>query len=249
MTGASGRLGDAIVKELWHRGVPFSGCGRGTAPPSFGGVWHRVNLLDGEGLDAACEARPCVVHCATQPDKPKNDLVALEQLIAAARRLDLHIVFIGIAGIEDAAAHLSYYRVKLDCEHRLVTSGVRHTIVRPTIFHSFVDEVLQQLTVGPFLLTPKMILQPMDIEFAAEEIVSRSLNPSSMQAHDICGPQRLDTVKLVEPWLINRVSRHKLKIPLPSVGPLKALSTLRRVDGKAGGLTWSQWLTETNVKS
>lgn len=49
----------------------------------------------------------------------------LETLIEAVRSGCGHLVFVGIAGIEDAAGTLPYYRVKLMCEERLVRRAGR----------------------------------------------------------------------------------------------------------------------------
>ncbi|WP_050043654.1 SDR family oxidoreductase [Bradyrhizobium sp. LTSPM299] len=240
VTGGSGLLGTAIIRQLAARNVPFAAGSRSKKPSNFIGQWKQFDAVTGEGLPDALAGRTMVFNCATSQAKPQQDLAALARLIEAAQRSSLHIVYVGIAGIDEAARHHSYYRMKLDCERMLSLSGISHTVVRPTQFHDFVDFMLGRLTVGPVVLAPKMILQPLDVDFAAQTIVDIALNGPSNDKNIICGPERIETRQLVETWMGFR-RRPKYRICAPSIGPLAALSAIQPVAGRTGGLTWPEW--------
>lgn len=240
VTGGNGLLGAAIVRQLAARNVPLAAGGRSNKPSDFVGQWKQFDTASGEGLPDALAGRTMIFNCATNQANPQQDLAALGRLIEAAHRTSLHIVHISIAGIEEAARHLSYYRMKLDCERVLSRSGISHTVVRPTQFHNFVDLLLGKLTVGPVVLAPKMILQPLDVDFAAQSIVEIALRAPSNDKNIICGPERIETRQLVETWMEFR-RRPKYQIRAPSIGPLAALTAIQSVLGRTGGLTWSDW--------
>jgi uncharacterized protein YbjT (DUF2867 family) len=241
VTGAGGSLGRAVVDALTALKARVRGLGRRAAPEPFRADWRRADLLTGDGLAAAVDGVGAVVHCASDPRRPSDDLAALDRLIAALAPNRAHLVFVGIAGIEAAAEKFEYYRVKLECERKVAQSGVPYTIVRATQFHPFVDLILRKLSVGPLLFAPRMTLQPVDIGFVAKRLAGYALGPPRGRVPDVHGPEALDTGTLTAEWLKAR-HQSKIGIRLPSIGPLAALARIQRVDGDAGGRTWSEWL-------
>ncbi len=238
--GGKGLLGSAICRQLADRNIPYAAGSRSIAPSDISARWRRFDAVTGDGLADALTCRTMVFNCATSQSTPRDDVAVIDRLIRAAQRNPFHIVHVSIAGIDVSARHLAYYRVKLQIEEKLAMSGVRHTIVRPTQFHEFVDFMLGKLTVGPFTFAPNMVLQPLDVDFAAAQIVKWALDGSVDDQHVICGPERIATRSLVTTWASAR-QRRRFQIRLPSVGPLAALSELRSVAGVTGGRTWSQW--------
>lgn len=244
VTGASGMLGSAVAQVLAERGVPFAGSGRRAAPAGFPGEWRRADLLTGEGLADSLEGCSCIIHAASNPRRPDEDLTAIDRLMAEAGRQAVHLLHVGIAGIEDSAPHLAYYRVKLECERRLAAGGLPHAVQRATIFHPFLDQVLGRLALGPLLLVPPMTLQPVDLAFVADELVAVTLERPAGRVTDLQGPETLGTTELTRPWLARRGAR--LRLPAPPLGPLAALSKLRPVRGRSGGATWADWLASAS---
>jgi len=239
VTGAAGTLGSAVVEQLAERGIAYAGAGRSAAPAHFFGDWHRLDLVSGGGVLEALQDRTGVVHCATNVANPELDLVVLRRLVEFARYRDLHIVFIGIAGIEAAARHLPYYRMKLACEQTLRESGVPHSIVRATQFHDFVSLLFGRLLSGPFLFLPRMTLQPVDVRHVASVVADTALGPPGRYA-ETCGPEVLDARTLARIWLAAR-RRSALRVPLPALGPFAAMAALTRSDGSTGGQSWQEW--------
>lgn len=238
--GGKGLLGSAICRHLASRNVPYAAGSRSASPSEISSRWKQFDAVTGDGLADALTCRSMVFNCATSQSKPTDDLVVVDRLIEAARRNPFHIVQVSIAGIEASARHLAYYRVKLEIERRLAISGVPHTIVRPTQFHEFVDFIIRKLTLGPFTFAPKMVLQPLDVHFAAMQIVKSALDGPIDDRNIICGPERIAIGPLVTTWMEAR-HRASFRIRLPSIGPLTAFSTIESVSGVTGGRTWSQW--------
>lgn len=157
-----------------------------------------------------------------------------------ARSRSLHITFISVAGIEDAAHHLPYYRAKLECEAALTSSGVAHCIVRATQFHEFAEAILKTLSIGPFLVKPSLTLQPLDVSFAAQ-ITAEAAVEAREQPLTLSGPEALAFEDLARTWHQHQ-RRRAMQIPVPSIGPLRALATLRTVSGTTGGTSWAEWV-------
>ena len=247
VTGASGNLGSHVLDALHRRGIACGGTGRCPAPAGYLHDWHTVNLQTGDGLAHAVSGRTGIIHCATSQANPEQDLVALDRLIEVARSRSLHITFISVAGIADAARHLPYYRVKLECEATLKASGVAHSIVRATQFHEFAETILNTLRIGPVLLKPKMTLQPLDVRFAAQ-IAVEAANETRTEPLTLAGPEMVTLEDIAQPWL-QMQKRRVLQLPVPGFGSLKALATLHTVSGTTGGRRWSQWVDDQSKRS
>lgn len=243
VTGASGVLGSAVVDHLVSRRVKVIGCGRQSKPVGSRDHWRKVDLLTGEGLDTAMSETTCVIHCASNPSKPREDIGALENLIKVAREKGRHIVYVSIAGMEQAADDYEYYRVKLECEQRLARAGFGYTITRATPFHPFVSDMLKRLTLGPFLMVPKMTLQPVDPAFVAQRLVSYALDRYQGRTPDLAGPQIIDQKTLTAQWMKSRRTS-KMRISAPRFRSIRAIEGLKSVTGEKGGQSWREWLSD-----
>jgi uncharacterized protein YbjT (DUF2867 family) len=242
VTGALGMVGSAVVHALAQHGFRFTSSGRGGALAAFATNWQQADLSTGVGLDAAMEGRTAVIHCATRPGKPAEDIRAMDRLIEGARKHGTHVVYVGIAGIENTARHFGYHRAKLECERRLAISGVPYTLVRAAPTHGFVDRIFRRMSVGSWLLAPRMTLQPVDSAYVATELIAAALDRPLGRVDDLHGPQTLDTSCLSRAWFA-RPMRPKRLLPFPSFGPFRCLTDLGHVDGQPGGITWSEWLS------
>src|ERR1700754_1531579 len=200
VTGALGMLGSAVVQALAAHGFRFAASGRGGALASFATNWRQADLSTGVGLDAAMEGRTAVIHCATEPGRPLDDIRGMDRLIQSAMRYGTHVVYVGIAGIEKNACRYPYHRVKLECERRLAVRGVSYTLVRTTPLHDFVDRMFRRLSIGSWLFAPRMSLQPVDSAYVASELIAVALDRPLGRVDDLHGPQTLDTVRLSKAW-------------------------------------------------
>lgn len=241
VTGAAGVLGAGVIGALAQRDIAFRGSSRRTKPAGFGGDWACMDLLSGQGIDAAVAGVSAIIHCASDPLKPESDLTALSNLIRFAATNKTHLVYVGIAGIDLAASAFGYYRIKLACEAMLRDSRTSYTIVRATQFFPFIDYIFQRLTLGPLLFVPAMTLRPVDIGFVANRLVDHALAADGGRAADVCGPEALDQRALAGAWMRARGLR-KILVPASRVRPLTGLAKITAVHGDSGGATWAQWL-------
>jgi uncharacterized protein YbjT (DUF2867 family) len=244
VTGASGPLGASLIRRMHSQGLSVRGLARSAKPQSLHADWACADLLTGSGLDAALSDIATVVHCASNPMKPQEDLTAIGQLIAALKKNgQARLIYVGIAGIELAATALPYYGIKLEVERRIVDSGLPYAIVRATQFHPFVEFILSKLDLKFAVIAPtRIVLQPVSLEFVAEALATHANSDALGRLPDLHGPGYLDFRELATQWLAAR-GRHArvLSLPLP-VPPFTGLARLQEAGGQAGGQSWSEWL-------
>ena len=95
-----------------------------------------------------------VVHCASDPRKPDDDLDAAVQLLLAARAADVpHLVYVSIVGVDPVP--YAYYKAKHRVEEIVEDGGVPWTILRATQFHDFVAPCSTTCRAGPVALVPR----------------------------------------------------------------------------------------------
>ncbi|MFD9264002.1 SDR family oxidoreductase, partial [Streptomyces sp. NPDC059538] len=148
VTGGTGTLGRPVVARLRDAGHEVRALSR-HAPQ------YPVDLLTGNGLDAATAGAEVIVHCASDTrGGGKNDVAATRHLIDAARRAGTvtNIVYISIVGVD--VVPFGYYRTKLKVEQQLERSGLGVTILRTTQFHDLVAQVVDMAAKLPLLPVP-----------------------------------------------------------------------------------------------
>src|SRR5262245_17765405 len=134
--GGTGLIGSQVVKLLQaagHEAVPHS--------PSSG-----VDLISGDGLDAALKGADVVVNLSNSPTFDDASLAffqtSMDNLVAAAKREGVgHAVILSIVGV-DQVPDLAYYRAKVLQEDILKAGPVPYSIVRVTQFFEFFGSVL-----------------------------------------------------------------------------------------------------------
>lgn len=248
VTGAAGVLGSAVLAELAARDLPARGLGRREKPAQVLAEWSRLDLLKSDNLREPLDGVGSIIHCASDPRRPKDDLIALERLMRAGKAVGSpHLIFVGIAGIERAARRFPYYRLKLEAEHHLSAEYPASSVVRVTQFHPFVAFLLRRLDARIAVVVPRGAqLQPVDVNFVASQLVDTALTRSTSRAPDVHGPETISLEELARTWLHVR-HRHSpvVSIPVPSpFQPLKALSEIETVTGNIGGISWSTWIAE-----
>ncbi len=197
VTGGTGMLGSRVVAELVRRGRTVRVLSR---RPGAGaaGVEHVVgNLVTGEGIDDALAGVAVVVHCASEPRKPRRDVEAAARLLISARRAGVeHLVYISIVGVD--AIPYSYYRAKRKVEELIEAGEVPWTILRTTQFHPFVALLLDRMTLGPVTFLPSgTSLQPVDVDEVAARLVDLVEAGPSGRVEDMGGPQVLTADEVV----------------------------------------------------
>jgi len=152
------------LNEAGHEAVPHS--------PSTG-----VDLLTGQGLDAALDGADVVVNLTNSPTfddaSPAFFRTSMDNLVAAAKKAGTgHFVILSIVGV-DQVPQLDYYRAKTLQEDILKESGLPYSIVRATQFMEFVDAVLSWTADETTVRLPSTPIQPIaaaDVAAAVSEV-------------------------------------------------------------------------------
>ena len=163
--------------------------------------WAVGDLLTGDGLPEAVTGVSAVVHCASDPRKPDDDLDAAVQLLLAARAAGVpHLVYVSIVGVDRVP--YAYYKAKHRVEEIVEDGGVPWTILRATQFHEFVATLLDYLSRGPVALAPAgMSDQPVDVREVASRLVELVAAGPSGRVEDLGGPQVLTVTELMRTYL------------------------------------------------
>ncbi|WP_116452207.1 SDR family oxidoreductase [Blastococcus litoris] len=192
VTGATGALGVPTVERLRAAGHDVRALSRRSGPGLVTG-----DLLTGAGIEAAIAGAGTVLHLAT--GLRRKDVVLARTLLDAARRADVeHLVLVSIVGIEHIP--LGYYRDKLEIERLVSTSGVPHTILRATQFHTLVDQLFTVQRRLPVLLSPAFAVQPIAPVDVAERLVELSSSGPAGRVADIGGPAVRPLRELARAW-------------------------------------------------
>jgi uncharacterized protein YbjT (DUF2867 family) len=209
VAGATGNIGGRTVAALERDGHDVVRISR-----SLG-----VDLMTGEGLDAALDGVDAVVDAISAPPTDREQTAAYfgtttRNLLSAEQRAGVrHHVLLSIVGIHAIEGN-AHYDGKREQE-RLITEGpVPWTIVPATQFHDFAAMVASWTeqdgvaTIAPLLVQP---IAPADI---AEVLAEVATGEPQGRYVDVAGPETQDlvdmarrthevrgrTVKLVPTW-------------------------------------------------
>jgi uncharacterized protein YbjT (DUF2867 family) len=177
------------------------------------------------------------------------DVEGTRRLAEAARAAGTaHLVYVSIVGIDQVP--FAYYRSKLAAERIVAASGVPHSILRATQFHSLVDTML-----AGFARVPLVLPLPAGFRFqscatveAAERLVRAAEAGPGGRLPDFGGPQVLTLAEMAAAWKAARGVR-KPAVGLPLLGGLASAlragkNTLRDGDGERGTVRWDDWLRD-----
>lgn len=190
VTGATGTLGTPTTAKLRTAGHDVRALSR-----SSGSGLTTGDLLSGEGIEKAFSGVDTVVHLATG----KRDVEQAKSAISAAQAASVeHFILISIVGIEHIP--LGYYKGKVQIEKALVESGLRHTILRATQFHQFVDGIFKAQKLSPVLIAPRFSFQPISTDEVAARLVELAGADAAGRVSDIGGPEQRTARDLAQAW-------------------------------------------------
>lgn len=246
ITGASGLLGQSLLKRPAAASYRVRAMSRRRRAPEAGVEWAAADLTTGAGLDAALDGVETIVHAASDPrtDAGRGDIAGTELLLAAAQHNDVrHIVYVSIVGIDRVP--YPYYRNKLMTEDRIRSGSIPWTILRGTQFHDFVDMWFRRVTRFPIGLLPKSWLsQPIHVDEFADALWECVATGASRRAPDAAGPEVLRLGDMMHAWLAAQ-GRHKVIVNVPLRGRMAAAfrsGGATAPDRAVGRLTWKAWL-------
>ena len=210
-----------------------------------------VDLLTGEGLDAALEGVRAVIDVSNVTTIRRRVSVgffsrATENLLAAGRRTGVpHHVVLSIVGVD--AVDSGYYAGKR-VQEKLVSASaaVPWTVLRSTQFHEFAGQVLAA-TRGPLAPVPRMRAQPVAAREVAAELVSRASGPPVGMAPELAGPEEHRMADLVRRLARARGERRLVVEVRPPGSAARAAAEgalLPTGGGPRGTRTFDEWLAE-----
>jgi uncharacterized protein YbjT (DUF2867 family) len=254
ITGGTGNLGSALAQKAAGAGHSVRIMSR-RARPQADSVsefeWAQADLASGDGLSEAVAGVDAILHAASDPRRTEAvDIGGTRNLIKAARaHATAHLVFISIVGIDEIP--FGYYRRKLETEEVIRSSGMPHSILRATQFHSLVEMLIRVAARVPLLM-----LLPTDFKFqsvaesdvAARMVLQLEQGPNG-RLRDFGGPEVLTLGEMAGTWMNLRGTRKRLlRLPLPgavAAGFRAGKNTTQ--DGAQGKVSWSDWLAQNTV--
>lgn len=257
VTGGTGNLGRELVPRLVTKGYAVRVLSRRERPNLAAGARAvRGDLITADGVEDALEGVDVIVHCASGTgtvrglmyrSAKRTDVDATARMLDVAKRRGLEpvVLYISIVGIDRIP--LGYYRAKLETEGVIRASGLPHTILRTTQWHTLALEFCERMTRVPVIAVPKgMKAQLLDpIEVADRMSALLDAGPVGM-APEMGGPAALDFKDIVRTYL-RATSKRRAVVRTPVPGKTMAAFragynlTPEHADGR---VSWADWLAQ-----
>jgi uncharacterized protein YbjT (DUF2867 family) len=241
--GGTGRIGSKVVARLRGQGHEVI-----AAAPATG-----VDILTGEGLDAAMAGARVVVDLANSPSF--EDAAALSffetagrnVLAAEAKHRVGHHLALSVVGTEKLSAS-GYFRAKQAQEALIRESGIPYTIIHSTQFFEFLPGIIASAAEGSTIRLSPAFVQPIASEDVAEAVARFALLPPANGVVEIAGPERESLSGLAERFMMLTEDPREVvaDVHAPYFGAELAPDTL--VPGNAawkGALNFDRWLEES----
>jgi uncharacterized protein YbjT (DUF2867 family) len=240
VTGGSGRLGTALVRELRSRGVQAVPASRRTG----------VDLTTGKGLTEVLAGADVVVHAATHPLRYRTvDLGGTRRVIAELRETDsrAHVIYTTMVGADYNP--YPYFQAKRACDMVLRDSGLPVTVVRATQFHELIARLAGAARWPVAFVPPNVATQPCELTWIAGQLadIAIALPPDGYQrSPELAGPELLTIPETIRLLCEHDGRRMPRLVTLPDVGStMKAYAArinLPGPDATTGGKSFSDWL-------
>jgi len=241
VAGGTGTVGTHVVSAARARGHEVVVLSRSEG----------VDLTTGVGLDAALTGVNAVVDVASLQTQSADAATRFfstvtENLLAAEKRAGVgHHVALSIVGIDGSS--YGYYKGKLAQERALFASDAPFTLLRATQFHEFAQQMVAQLSLGPFTAVPSMRTQPVAASEVASRLVDLAAGAPQARVADLAGPREENLARMVRAYL-RAIGRRALVIPLSLPGAafvaMRDGSLLAGPAADLGQQTYDRWLAE-----
>lgn len=194
VAGATGRLGRhvvAVLEEQGHDVVPMARS-------------LDVDVITGDGLDAALAGVESIVDAATGPSPDKDEAAAFfaastQNLQRAGDRAGVkEIVVVSIVGIDDFVG--GFLAAKLVHEQAMLDGQVPVRMVRATQFHEFIGQVVDWGRQGEAYHVQRMRTQPVGCR-ALAEVIGGVVGSGAGPTIEVGGPRAEELTRLAELWV------------------------------------------------
>ena len=211
VAGGTGTVGRTVVAELVRRGHQVRVLSR-RGGSSAGAVAYRGDVETGAGLAATLAGASVVVDCTNAGGMGRR---AAERLFLDGTRRLLreeaatgirHHVLLSIVGIENALWN-PYYRAKLEQERLVLDGPVPATVLRATQFHELVGPLALLARLGPVVVAPRVLLQPVAAADVGAVLADAAERPPAGRVPDFGGPRPEQLVEVARRQLRARGRR------------------------------------------
>jgi uncharacterized protein YbjT (DUF2867 family) len=252
VTGGTGRLGRLVVSRLRNAGRNIRVLSRHAHASEDDIEFVTVDLLKGDGIEAAVDGVGIIVHCA---GSNKGDDDATRNLVRAASGAGVqHVVYISVIGADRIPvssridrAMFGYFASKLAAERVVAGSNLPWTTLRAAQFHGLFLTVAQQMAKLPIIPVPAGFrFQPVDEGEVADRLAELALGTPAGLVPDIGGPRVYGMADLLRGYLRAR-GKHRMMVPVWIPG--NAARAVRAGGNLAperavGRRTWEDFLAE-----
>ncbi|MET7440006.1 SDR family oxidoreductase [Streptomyces sp. NPDC004082] len=244
VTGGTGNLGRHVVPMLRAAGREVRVLNRSGGASGDGVEYVAVDLLTGEGLDAALAGVETVLHLA---GGNKGDDKVARNLVGAARRAGVkHLVHISVIGADTVP--LGWFRTQRAAETAIMDSGVPWTMLRAAQFHDLVLMMAEKMARMPVVPVPGGLrLQPVDSREVAARLAELTLDQPAGLVPDLAGPKVYPLGDLLRGYLGARGKRRPLmpvRMPGKAGRAYRAGENLALRGNDVGERTWEAFLAE-----
>jgi uncharacterized protein YbjT (DUF2867 family) len=247
VTGATGRLGRHIVDILESRGYDVVPISRSNG----------VDVITGEGLDAALSGVETIIDAATGPSPDQQ--AATEFFTTSARNLQeageragvRRIVLVSIIGIDDFAG--GYNAAKVAQEQTALAGPIPVRIIRAAQFHEFVGELMRWGTQGDVSYVWNMRTQLVAAQTVAKALVDLATAPDAefeaAETTEIAGPREERLVEAARLLAARRGDHLRVEETSDPSDPDSERyangAALPGPNAKLAGPTFEEWLDAT----
>jgi uncharacterized protein YbjT (DUF2867 family) len=248
VAGASGRLGQQLVKALEERG-------HGVVPISR---THGIDVITAVGLEKALKGVDCIIDAATGPSPDEAEATsffstASRNLHEAGHAVGVQrMLVVSIVGIDRWID--GYGKAKLVHEQTALAGPVPARILRATQFHEFVGTLLDWGTQGEVGYVSDMRTQLVSARSVAETMVNLAAAPvwSRQQgpALEIGGPRAEELVDAATLLAAKQGRPIKVELAPKEVDPYAGADRDALLPGPGAilaGPTFEDWLETAEV--
>jgi uncharacterized protein YbjT (DUF2867 family) len=245
VAGATGRVGRHIVDVARERGYEVVPMAR-----SLG-----VDVISGDGLDAALAGVDTIIDAATGPSPDQDDATtffttAAGNLQAAGHRAGVsRMVVVSIIGADVFSE--GYGAATYAHEQAALAGPIPTRVVRAAQFHEFVPQLMEWGTQGDSAYVQDMWTQAVAARTVAEALVDAATDesPDRPALTEVAGPREESLVDLAMRYAAQHHPGLKV-VPVPTPeGPDRKVyeegGLLPGPDATLAGPTFEEWLATT----
>lgn len=241
ITGATGFLGQHLVRELQTKGVEFTCLVRADskrlpALQSLQAPLHFVNFNQEASIESGLLSCDTLIHImglinGTEEELERINIGYTCNIMNAARRAGIRKV-IFISSVAATRCHGFYGETKAKAEVLVRESGILYTIFRPAYIYGPGDEnntalmirTLKRFPLIPLLGGGDFKLQPVYVGNVVSLIIQAIYKPAANKEYNVAGPAQV-SLKQILKKLSEGLKVNRIFVPIP----LKPVQFLLRI--------------------